>query len=146
VDGPKHDDDATTMDKDNDLICTSGGFRRCENEGSHKRLWVLDYWTEEKAISWLVASQFQAGASSGSRRTKSHARDVHSLCEGIISDLLAACGSPIPIARRLRRLVQELSVERVQFALTSTERTEDEKNPYRLRTKFELREEEIGDG
>jgi hypothetical protein len=57
IDGPKYDE-ADTRDilgHNYDYFCTSGGMPLYSNhERIHKRRWVLDGWTKEESVEWLV--------------------------------------------------------------------------------------------
>jgi hypothetical protein len=132
VDGPLYGDRPNTFDGDYDYICPSSGFRRYKNDEYNKRLWILDGWTEDEAVTALVGLNNQSPAA---------AQHAYFLCGGIIRDMLHACSNGFAYAKgQMDELVEHCDKEALELVVGGTEeRAEDPGNPNRLRTMFERR-------
>lgn len=136
IDGPTFQRDTNavpsydTIGGNFDYFCTSGGFSGFASEQTKKRLWVLDGWREHEAKAALSLHNM----------TEDEAEDLFALCGGSIRGMILAAGDAIDFRRELYGFIKKLSSETIGLALTSTERSDDPKNPDRLRTMFEWRE------
>jgi hypothetical protein len=94
---------------------------------------VLDGWYKEEAVGWLVAEK---------GKTEGEAREVYALCGGNIREMLMECASPGAVEKGFQQLLRELDEKAVKLALTSTEFKNERGNPDRLRTMFEVKDED----
>ena len=133
VDGPRHGDIADPLDGDYDYLCPSGGIPRYKNDEFEKRVWVLDGWREDEAVTALVALHNQS---------PSAAQQAYFLCGGIIRSMQRVCScsasSYADVKRQLDELVAHCDKESVELYVGGTGgRGNDPSNPDRLRTMFE---------
>jgi hypothetical protein len=131
VDGPKYGDRSNTLDGNYDYVCpSSDGLLRYRNEEYDKRLWVLDGWTEQEAVTALVALHKQPLVT---------AQHAYFLCGGVIGDVMQACSSYTYVKRQLDELVDQCDKGSFELVVGGTVgRGSDPSNPDRLRTMFEL--------
>jgi hypothetical protein len=119
-----------TIDGNFDYLCTSGGFGGFAEEQTEKRLWVLDGWSVDDAVAALSLRG----------QNEEQAEAVFALCGGGIRRMILATRDVMEVRRNLDALVKELSASSVDIFVTSTERSNDPTHPDRLRTMFELRQ------
>jgi hypothetical protein len=119
-----------TIDGNFDYFCTSGGFRGFAEEQTEKRLWVLDGWSVDDAVAALSLRG----------QNEEQAEAVFALCGGGIRRMILATRNAQGVRRDQDALVKALSTSSVDIFVSSTERSNDPKHPDRLRTMFELRQ------
>ncbi len=137
VDGPRYSDKMNTLGGAYDYFCTSGGHPAPKQEQAATfRMWVLSGWTEDEAIDGLHAVY---------NHLEQTAKYAYELCGGSIRNLLRVCQSDEQYAivkKDTDRLLSRHSKEEVNVALTSTERSENEKSFDRVRTMFRQEKED----
>lgn len=160
VDGPLHSDNPNHMHHNYDYFCSSGGMPPFASEETTARRWVLDGWTKEESIEWLVAFQMHRdGTNPGDSRNSARASfssqvledDDDSLlrgycdnatkaywcCGGNMREMLTTLetsGSLGNVKGQLNDRMNELGANQIRLALSSTVR--GTKSSDRLRTMF----------
>lgn len=158
VDGPLHSDNLNHMDHNYDYFCSSGGIPPFASEEEDARRWVLDGWTKEESIEWLVAFQMRRdGASLDASRNEVCAtegegddddnptmRDYYDkavkaywCCGGNMREMLKTLKTASALGNvkgQLEEKMNELEANQVRLALSSTVR--GTKSSDRLRTMF----------
>jgi hypothetical protein len=110
---------------------------RYKNDELNKRVWVLDGWTENEAVTALVSLHNQSPAG---------AQHAYFLCGGIIRDMLLACTSSFAYVKgQMDELLAHCDREALELVVGGTQaRAEDPGNRDRLRTMFGLRSVDAG--